>query len=174
MLFHYFQIHPKELENLKTIFARVFNTPQKWSLLYGDDSKKSVRTRALKCKESDRYVFDTARKYLQQYFFDLNETQFEYSTSFLSSLSTLDSHPINTIGWHKDDDFTNLPCHTIVFYLDKTIQNGNLQVQLGKHTQIIPVQEGFALAFSGDVFHQVEKALGPGIRNVLVVHIPRK
>jgi hypothetical protein len=78
------------------------------------------------------------------------------------------------VPMHRDNIAFMYDVVTVVFYVRKTLQGANLRVRLqGDCARVIPVSEGVAMAFCGDVLHGVTDGHGPGVRECFVVSLPR-
>jgi hypothetical protein len=177
MLFHYFQIHPKELGILREVFHNRFAHKSKTiRIRLGLGKKKTFRQRTSGVNDTDARVIEIAKKYLERYYFDLDidksnkHVEIYYNSHIISEKTEF--QPLS--AYHKDDDFLRYNSHTIVFYLNKSVQDAGLRIALNGNEHVVDVQEGFAAVFRGDMYHKVEAAQTPGIRNALVVHFPRK
>jgi hypothetical protein len=162
---NYFKIDPIDLVELEVIFDEKFFSETRFK----NRSFRSEKSRQV----FNRKVVDLTLKYLNQVFFRHTEKDIKMiAYKHLSYESSLPIKPYTS--FHTDDLALGSCVNTIIFYLRKNVKGCGLNIWIESTKTTIPIEQGFAIAFRGDLFHCVEPGQGPGIRDCIIVHVSRE
>ena len=171
---NYFEIEKEDMIVLREEYNKgIKGTHQTWwqRLL-----KKEKNVFSSKNVTGNGTLLRFALKYLDRYFY--RTTNIHEKNHYIElerySCTRYDETPLKPFILHKDDGaMIEHNVNTIIFYLEKSIQGGDLLIEINKKRNFIPIFGGMGIVFIGSLLHTPTVCSGDGVRECIVVRVER-